>query len=131
MLDTDPVVDASTVTENVNVKLVEGTTPAAIVHVNELPDCDGVQVTSDGTVPQLCEPATNVVPAGTVSVTTTGTVETDVPVFCTPIEYTIGVDEPAATLNGEPDFVTVNAAPLVTVVGVVTVTGQPPEVVHP
>lgn len=130
MLDTEPVVDASTFTWNVNVKLWLGATPGFTVHVNAEPDADVAHDTPEGSDPQLCEPDTSVVPAGTVSVTTTGTVDVDVPVFATPIEYVIGVDDPAATDVGEPLFDTVNAAPLVTVVGTVLV-GQPPAVVHP
>jgi hypothetical protein len=86
VFDTEPVVDASTVTWKVNVKLWPGVTPGCTVHVNAEPDADVAHDTPEGSEPQLCEPDTSVVPAGTVSVTTTGTVDVDVPVFATPIE---------------------------------------------
>ena len=70
-------------------------------------------------------------PVGAASVTTVGVAVEAVPVFVTAMVKVASVPAPAVTLVGLADFTTVTSAAPVTVVGVVTVNGQPPVVVHP
>ncbi len=125
---------AATATSNDRCAVAPAARPAPIVHVTDAPDTTTVH---DGVVepdsdPQLPEPATIVVPAGAESVITVEPVVAAVPTFGTANVNVTTDPEPASTLVGDADFTTVPIfGTPVTVVGVVTVTGQPPDVVHP
>jgi hypothetical protein len=79
VFETLPVASASTVTANDSVTADPGVTPAPIVHVISFPDTctehDGVELRD----PHEADPLTSAVPAGTVSVTTTGAIDVDAP----------------------------------------------------
>lgn len=126
--------DADTATLNDRSAVAPAAKPAPTVHVTEPPDTTTVHdgVVDPDSEPQLAEPATIVVPAGAESRTTVGLTVAAVPTFGTANVNVTSEPEPATTLVGDADFTTVPifGAP-VTVVGVVTVTGQPPAVVHP
>jgi hypothetical protein len=69
----------SAVTANVSGTLCPAGTPAPINHVTVVAVADAVQVTPVGAVPHASE--ARVVPAGIVSVTVTGPLDTELPVF--------------------------------------------------
>jgi len=86
----DPEADGDTCTENDTGTDAPAGTPAEIVHVIDEPDTDAWHVTPLGTVPHVAEPATNDVPAGTVSVIVTGAADVDTPLFVAVNVYTSG-----------------------------------------
>jgi hypothetical protein len=78
-------------------------------------------------LPQLADPGTSVVPAGTVSVSVNGSVDVESPSFWTSKVYVNGCPLPAVTTDDETSLLTWNVALLMT--GVVTglVDGSSPE----
>lgn len=116
VLVTVPLADADTAAEKVRVTEAPGATPEPIVQVIVDPDTEPEQLTAAGTEPHATDPAVNVVPLGTWSVTVTPVADEEEPMLVATNVYCRGVCWPGAADAADTCLTTVKAAGESTVV---------------